>query len=428
MSKMRWIIPVASVCASISLKAQAQEWTLSPEIYARGGTTYKSDFSRELGQADAVKRFNNGPYFEESLLAVPLTEITLHAAYGDQFRYHLGVDVSGNRRFLSKDDQANTQKAPLTERVNYLEFSVLPTLTLWYGQRPFRSEPEFLSRAFFFDEINLQGGGLRWENLGPLNMDLAYGSFENDYQVDNVNVQEHTNVVIHKLEYPLEKGRIKSNLEIQQTKRNSASGIGEASTHGLILGAQWQRWGDEVLGGQLYQNFVIQRSSGYLAKTMMSSAFNTFDHEKAASKWLLAWNGDWKAQNYGLYWVNTYQAHQGQSENYSDAQMQWTTLDTIVRPLYLLNSHVNLGVEWARRLVLKEGEAVRQSYDWAAQSGSSRLGALAQYTLENKNLSLPTLGVMVGQAHHEKPIRYFQASPEARTTHFVHFFYEVRVQ
>ncbi len=405
--------------------AQAQEWTFKPEIYARGGTTYKSDFSRTaaINDAGGAGAFNFGPYGQESLISYPLTEATAHIAYGDEFKYHLGVDVSGNRRF----DTKNETKTFVAERVNYLEFLVSEGISIWYGNRPYRSFPEFLTRSFLFDEKNILGGGVRFEKVGPLNIELAYGSFGDNFQNGTVDVQDHTNVFINKLEYPLENGAIKTNLEIQQTKRTASDDANEAGTHGYLAGVSYQRWGDTVLGGGLYNQLILQYSKGFINKHIMQSAFNTFDADNQASKYLLTWNGDWKSSQYALYWVGIYQQHQGKSDTIDSSDLVWTTLDGTIRPLYALTPNINLGVELSRRTVLKEGDALPTGYPWATNTGMSKWAGLVQYTLENKNWNYPNIGVMAGEVKKDKPTQFFSSEKAKKASHFVHFFYEVNI-
>ncbi len=428
---MKSIIASILFVSTTGAFAAEDTWTFKPEIYARGGATYKSDFSREAGRGRS-SAFNNGPYLEESLIDSPLTEVTLHSSYGDQFIYHLGFDVDSNRRFVSKSDGPN--KAPLTERINFLEFKSTPDVSIWYGNRPFRSPPEFLSRAFLFDEINILGGGVHIDNLGPLKADFAYGSFEDDSSdaTTSVTTQEHTNVVIQKLELPLSNGTIKSNFELQQTKKTTSDGVGEAGTHGYLAGLAWQRWGDVVLGGGLYQQFIAHYSQGYIARSIMSTPFNEFDKDHAASKLLVGWNGDWKMDKFALYWLALYQANQGDAEGIARKDIVWSTLDGMVRPVYALTPQLNVGMEWDRRAAVKEGNALRSGYngktfEWATNNGSTRLGALVNYTLRNKNFNTPTIGIFAGEVKKDRLVQFYNSEAPKKSTRFVHFFYEVSI-
>lgn len=415
----------------LASQAVAQEWTFKPEIYARGGATYKSDFSREAGEGN-YRAFNNGPFLEESIVDYPLTELTLHVSYGDQFVYHVGVDVNDSRRFLSQNDGEN--RRPVMERVNYLEFKATPSVSLWYGNRPYRSPPEYLSRAFLFDEKNILGGGVRFENVGPTNIEFAYGSFDLNRTDDTTQVrqQDHTNVFINKFELPMANGAIKTNFELQQTKRSFSDQQNQGGTHGYLAGVSYQRWGDQVLGGGLYNQLMVHLSQGNVQRTAMQSAFNQFDRDLAASKTLVAWNGDWKRERAALYWLGLYQDHKGQSDTVSDSSLVWQTLDAMVRPVYALTEQVNVGIEWSRRSVLKEGEglrtgAVNGTNNWAVDNGSTRLGGLVHYTLKGRNFSTPTIGIFAGEVRKDKANQFFYSEAPKKTARFVHFFYEINI-
>ncbi|MCX6128020.1 MAG: hypothetical protein NTX25_03020, partial [Proteobacteria bacterium] len=136
---MRYFFIVAGLgFLCLPCQVLAQDWSFSPEIYARGGVTYKSDFSKEAGFGDGrEKAFNLGPYNEESLIASPLTEVTVHANYGDSFRFHYGVNVSGNRQFQYSDEKSPTSRSFVAERLAYGEFRASQGMSFWSGHRPF---------------------------------------------------------------------------------------------------------------------------------------------------------------------------------------------------------------------------------------------------------------------------------------------------
>ena len=422
---------------ALSGQAFAQEWTFTPEIYSRGGVTYKSDFSKEMGPGDRYKAFNLGPYNEEGLIDYPLTEVTVHAAYGDSFKFHYGFDVNGNRQYLYKDDQSPANKTYLAERVAYGEFKVGNGVSLWYGNRPFRSPPEFLSRSFFFDEKNLLGGGVRFEGLGPINVDFAYGSKVNEFGTGAGTTQEIDNIFINKIEYPLENAAIRTNLELHRTNKNVVSDDGELSTTAYVFGVAYQRWGDQVLGGSLYNQLVVHTSKGYIGNGAMSSAFQPsddqkFDKAKEPAKVLVAWNGDWKSKQYGAYWLALYQDHKGENPNYSNEEMSWKFIDGMIRPVYALTANVTLGFELARRSILKEGRGLRESAyngtnDWATNGGSTRWGGLISYHLENRNFDYPTIGIYAGEIRRDKAAQFYASQEAEKSTHFVRFYYEVKI-
>ncbi len=421
--------------ALLSGQALAQEWTFTPEIYSRGGVTYKSNFSKEVGPGDRYKAFNLGPYNEEGLIDSSLTEVTLHSAYGDSFKFHYGFDVNGNRQYQNRSDQDASNKTYLAERVAYGEFKVGGGVSLWYGARPFRSPPEFLSRAFLFDEKNLLGGGVRWENLGPVNVDLAYGTKVNDSGTGAAATQETDNILINKIEMPLDNGAVKTNFEYHRTNKNVASGNGELGTTGYILGVAYQRWGDQVLGGNLYNQLILQTSKGYIGSGGMSSAFQRnnddgkFSKDFESSKVLAAWNGDWKAKQYGVYWLAMYQEHRGQNPAYSKSDMVWKFADAMIRPVYALTPNVTVGAELDRRSVLKEGKGLTEDTNltWATNNGATRWGGLVSYNLENRNFDYPTIGVYAGEIIKDKATQFYSSQAAEHSTHFVRFYYEVKI-
>ncbi|HYX32380.1 MAG TPA: hypothetical protein VE954_04650 [Oligoflexus sp.] len=427
------------ILGALTLSAQAfsQEWSLTPEIYSRGGVTYKSDFSKEMGGGNQYQNFNLGPYNNEGLIDYPLTEVTLHAGYGDSFKFHYGFDVNGNRQFLYKDDQDPSKKTYLAERVAYGEFKVGNGWSIWYGNRPFRSPPEFLSRSFYFDEKNILGGGVRVEGLGPVNVDMAYGSKVVEYTAGADNVQEIDNILINKIEVPLDNGMVKTNLEWHKTDKNVSSGSGELATSGYVFGVAYQRWGDQLAGGNLYNQLVVHTSKGYIGNGAMSSAFQPgddqkFDESKEPSKVLIGWNGDWKAKEYGLYWLGLYQDHRGEAPGYSKDDMSWQFVDGMIRPVYALTPNVTVGVELDRRAVLKEGKGLRESVfngtnDWATNGGATRWGGLISYNLENKTFDYPTIGIYAGEIIKDKNTTFFASESPRRSTHFVRFYYEVKI-
>ena len=342
---------IALAIAGMSSSAFAEGWEFTPHIYARGGVTYDADFSRSTttGKSGA---WNAGPWNEESnLFATPLTEITIDAKYGDDFVFTYGVEVEDNNR------NNNGTASSVNERLAYLTY-YFGDHSLWFGTRPYRSEAEFLTRAFNFDNNNLYGGGVRFEKIGPVNVEFAYGSREATN--DGGGFNEHTNFIINKVEYPLANGRILSAVEIQQHHRTDIDPNNDPDTadrsDGYTVGVSYQRWGDVVFGGNLYNQFLVHYGKGYLTQTSMGTAFSTFDKDNAASKITLQWNGDWKAQKYGVYWAAIYQSHQGKDSTgtLEDSDLQWQFADLIVRPQYGVLPNVTVGAEYLRRSVLKK--------------------------------------------------------------------------
>ncbi|MCX6130903.1 MAG: hypothetical protein NTX25_17825, partial [Proteobacteria bacterium] len=273
----------------------------------------------------------------------------------------------------------------------------------------------------------------RLEGLGPLSIDFAYGSFVNEY-VSGVQAQEFTNVFINKTEFSLNNSAFKTNLEIQQTKKTFANEQNQDSTAGIIAGLAYQRWGDEVFGAKLYNQLVLQSSKGYVAKTIMASAFSSdaFDSSKEPSKILVSWNGDWKAKQYGFYWLALFQDHMGKNPQFVKSEMVWQTLDGMLRPIYAVTPNITLGFELDRRSILKEGEGLRQNAnsgtsDWATNGGATRWGGILSYNLDNKMFDYPSIGLYAGEIIKDRATSFFTSEPEARSTHFVRLYYEVKI-
>jgi hypothetical protein len=410
---------------ALASSSHAQEWDFTPHIYARGGVTMSSDFEY---RASGIGPFNFGPWREESnMIANPLTELTLEASYGDQFKYWYGIDVENNQRFI------NGERTQLSERINYLQYFD-GDMSLWFGSRPYRSSAEYLSRAYTFDEKNLFGGGVRFERVGPTNLEFAYGTFDKEYEVNNETTTELTNVFINKVEYPLANGIVKTNLEIQQTKKRGELGT-DQNTHGYMAGVSYKRWGDEIFGGGLYNQFLLHYGTGYLQQHYMVPVFSVADasggqdvynDDFAASKTLLQWNGDWKADRLGLYWATFYAINEGEdSESTIDSgDMKWTTLDAYVRPQYGITENVNVGFEYGRRTILEEGDGVP---GWAQNSGAWRWAGMVTYHLENSYFSDPVISLFAGEMHRDTKQQFYSSRKAEHNTHFIRLNYEVGI-
>ncbi|SMF30297.1 hypothetical protein [Pseudobacteriovorax antillogorgiicola] len=405
----------------------AGPWKFTPHIYARGGITLDSDFSRSRTTAYG-NEWNLGPWNQESnLFSDPLTEITLDAEYGEQFKFTYGVEVADNNRNYESNGFTRT---PVNERLAYLTY-YFGDNSIWFGSRPYRSEAEYLTRAFNFDNLDLYGGGIRFERLGPINLEFAYGTFENSFtnEDNSADFQDNVNVVINKVEFPLSNGMIKTNLELQQTMRTSSATTNvEDRTHGYLAGISYQRWGDTVLGGGLYNQFLAHYSKGYVTRGGMGTVFNQFDPDFAAKKYLVQWNGDWKSGSVGLYWSAIAQQHMGKdpSETLSDDEMKWAFADLIVRPQMAITSNLTGGVEYARRSVLEEGDAIRQNFAWAENTGTTRWAGLLNYNMDNATFNNPVITLAVGEVIKDKETQFF-STKTAKSTHFVRLNYEINI-
>ncbi|MFW7378787.1 MAG: hypothetical protein ACOH5I_08275 [Oligoflexus sp.] len=411
----------------ISGVAQAQAWNFTPQIYARGGYTLSSDFAHRGSNSsgDLESKWNFGPWQSESnMFASPLTELTLEATYGEDFRFFYGVDVENNNRFSDGNRKA------VNERLAYLEY-LRGGMSLWFGSRPYRSDAEYLTRSYSFDEKNLFGGGVRFEHVGPLNVEFAYGSKERE--TGSADVSEMVNILINKLEYPLANGVIRTNLEVQQLKRRSYQNPDQDdNTHSYMAGIGYKRWGDRIFNGNLYNQFLVHYSTGFVVEHFMSSVFaaayegERYNDDFDAEKLLLQWNGDWKAERFGLYWANFYQAHTGKDPQGSiaDGEMKWTTLDSFIRPQYGILDNVTVGAEYARRNILDEGDGVP---NWAQNQGGWRWAGMINYHLENLYFDNPVVSLFIGEVHHDQAKVFFNGRHAENNSHFIRLNYEINI-
>jgi hypothetical protein len=415
--------PLCLLLASTSV--QAQEWKIHPKVYARGGVTLSPGLDNV---STNYSQFNLGPWSEESnMVAPPLTEATFTFSYGENFKYHYGFDTSNNTRFFT---DFNNGKQALTERVNYLEYQE-GNMSLWFGSRPYRSYAEYLTRAYTFDEKNLFGGGVRFNSLGPVNVEFAYG-VDNDISQteDGQSFSDHTNYLINKVQLPLQNGVIATNLEFQQLKRGSVNEDLNADANGYIFGIKYARWGDSLLGGGLYNQFIVNYSAGYVGNHAMSGIFMNKDaslnDDYSADKILLQWNGDWKANRLGVYWASFYQINRGSdpSDQLETSEYKWDVFDAVIRAQYGVLKNVTAGGEYARRIVVSEGAA---SPSWAQNAGVRRYAAMLNYNLENRYFDNPVISLFVGRIEADKERNYFPNENAQKSTNFVRLNYEISV-
>lgn len=405
----------------------AEQWVITPHVYARGGLLLNDQLSET---STNYENFNFGAYGGEShMINQPLTEVTVSFKYGENFTYHYGFDTYSNFRFAT--DFTSGAKS-LNERVNFLEFKD-GNFSLWFGQRPYRSYPEFLSFNYTFDEKNLYGGGFRLDAIGPFNVALAYGVDE-DELVDNGGVvgRDHNNLVMGKIEMPLENGIIVGSTEIQQLKRKSFDGENQGIALGYWVGLRYSRWGDKLLGGDLYNQFIVNYGKGYLSLHAMSSAFGNRElslfngDDFQPHKWLLQWNGDWKVNKFGLYWATFYQMHRGEDVEGQrpDSDYQWDTWDSYLRPQYGVLGNLSVGAEYARRIVMKEAS---QTPDWAINQGTVRAAAMLKYHWDDNYFGNPMISLFAGYMHKDKLVNFWPGDGDKNFTRFVRLVYEVSI-
>ncbi|HLE11108.1 MAG: hypothetical protein A2504_01570 [Bdellovibrionales bacterium RIFOXYD12_FULL_39_22] len=392
-----------------SFSTLASDWAIDPHLYSRGGITLKDDFSRKgVGE----NTFNLGAWSQESnAFAVPLTEVTVEFKKGDKFKYTYGIDVGNNLRFLNTDTTATTGSTPmpLNERLNFMEFFHSETTSFWFGQRAYRGDGDFLTRAFPFDEHNLFGGGIRKEKVGPVNLEFAYGMKERGDQSRLINI------LINKVEYPLANGKIKSNIEVHQV--NDANTQNRSTAY--IAGVQFQRWGDKIGDGNLYNLLLVNYSHGNIYSGAMRSAFNLDDKDSLASKWVLQWAGDYKTPKYAVYYTFNFQDHLG----YETDQV-WSYLDLHLRPVYVLCKNMTAGLDYEKRIVTKEDFGTA-SMDWAKDQEGSRIALMWAYAMEDHQYDLPTISVFVGTISKEKETQFYKGQANSKTENFVRLNYEI---
>jgi hypothetical protein len=423
---MKYLVLIGLVLGSGA--AVAEKWEFTPHIYSRGGVTLNRPMTKE--QSD-YKAFNFGPWLEESnSMNGSLTELTLESSLGGRVKHFYGVSTDNNSRFLTPDVGAEENKEQLSERINYVEF-IDGNRSIWFGQRPYRGDGEFLTGGFPFDEHNMLGGGIRYNELGPVNVEFAYGvkRGSNDATTGVATTPYTTNIVINKVEYPLSKGRIKSNLEYHQT--NYFNETGDDKVIGLMAGVQLQDWDRSLLGGNLYNIVLVNYSSGHIYGGAMRCMFDSTDPDTPASKLVMQWAGDWKAGGYGVYFVNRYSQHMGKdgdngdgSEILSEADMTWATYDAIIRPQYALTSNWTLGVEYAKRTILTEGEGVP---DWGKNQGAVRHAGMVAYNPKDNLFGTPVIRLFAGTMKRDNETEYFSGDNLSKTRNFFRLSYEVSV-
>jgi len=377
--------------------------TFTPHIYSRGGITNSDDLkSQGLQKAN----FNLGAWAEESnAISDPLTEVTLEAKM-DNFTYTYGVDAGNNRRYI---DQSNTQTS-ISERLNFLTFTE-DNLSVWFGQRAYRGDGDYLTRAFPFDEHNMYGGGIRLEKVAGLNIEFAYG--EKEVQTPRV-----INLFINKIEKPLSNGKIKTNLELHKVNGT----LEQERMYAYMGGIQYQRWGDKFLLGNLYNLFMINYSHGYIYGGNMQSAYNALNENDQASKLVIKWGGDWKIpSSKALYYNFKYQHHEGNGNN-----EKWVYLDSYLRPVTAISSHIAGGIDLAYRTVLKE--PARDLWDGNAYGQETfRAALMLSYHMKEKMFDLPSISLFAGHIIKDKATSFYSNKAASREENFIRLNYEVSI-
>ena len=387
------------------------EWKMKPNIYSRGGITLKEDLSAKASLKD---NFNLGPWSQESnAISDPLTEITLTASQGDSIRYTYGVSVSSNERLCDGSEKGLNERfydgseKGLNERLNFVEF-LNKNQSIWFGQRAYRGDGDYLTRSFPFDEKNMLGGGVRFEKFGPVNLEFAYG-------VAVQSAPYNVNMFINKIEYPLSNGKIKSNIELHKVSDSNDANKSMA----YMAGVQWQRWGDKLLGGSLYNIALINYSSGYIGGTM-ESVYKNLNKDKAESKILIKWGGDYKTKKFATFYTFKYQGHKG-----AEANQSWSYLDIHLRPVYAFFERYSYGVDFQTRLILNDEDSGVKS--GASNGEATRIALMIAYNLKDKSFDLPNISMFVGTMSKGKDTDFYGTGTSKKSATFIRLNYEISI-
>ncbi len=403
---------VKAVKAVDTETTQSSSWKLTPHLYSRGGITLSENLSK---QGAGRNEFNLGSWGNESnTIANPLTEATIEFSK-DNIKYVYGIDVDNNMRYYDNSPNPSVDRSDLSERLNYLVFTE-DKYTFWAGQRAYRGDGDYLTGSFPLDDHNMLGTGVRLEKIGHLNIEFAYGVKRNeDTHLNTVNI------LINKLEYPLKNGKIKTNLEFHQVNNKEAE---QNESKAFMGGVQWQRWGDKLWGGSLYNIALINYSKGYIYGGGMQSAYNSVDKDKQASKIVVKWEGDFKTKTSALYYTFKYQNHKGATDE------SWQFVDIYMRQLQSLTTHFSVGIDLAKRVVMDEGESVLGWGDYKdsiKNQGTSRYALMFKYSLKNSPFDGPSLSMFVGHIEKDKAITYYNGESATKSENFIRLNYEISI-
>ncbi|MEI8348475.1 MAG: hypothetical protein WCG27_13480 [Pseudomonadota bacterium] len=416
------LMGVVLLTANVWAEEKGDKWDFKPGIYSRGGITLNSSFAkRDTNSEDGYNkyRFNLGSWGDETNAIRPnLTEAQMDFTYGKKVRYVYGFDVNGDQRYIAG---GNGNPKSLQQRLNYLEY-YKGNQTYWFGQRAYRGDIEFLTGSWALDEHNMLGGGVKVEKIGPFNTEFAYG-------VKQSNVDPYVvDILINKTEYPLSNGKIKSNLEYHKVHNNSRGG--KDRTTAYLAGLEFQRWGDKIAGGNWYNRLVANYSRGNVYGGTMQSAFNSADATKLAHKYLAQWNGDWGLTSFKIFYNLQYQLHLGDKNFGPAASHKWQFVNTFIRPVYVLTSNMNVGIDYAARYRLGTPRGL-EDLGWGTEVytktyGVQRVALMWDYHLDDKPFDLATVRFFVGRMFAEKPRPYFTDQYRREET-FVRLAYEVAI-
>ncbi len=418
------------------------EWDFKPVIFSRGGLTMPTDLSKTAPQKDNkdddpndetnyAQSWNLGAYGEESnAISGALTEISMEITYKEDVKYVYGVDIKNNMRFYEYNRDDRDESKGFNERLNYVVF-YKKNAQYWFGQRAYRGTGEFLTRGFPFDELNIFGGGVRLERVGPLNIELAYGQKQGNDLVDwnpaQNEIEGHDiNIFVNKIEFPLSNGMLKTNFELH---RNNAYYRDQRSMS-YIAGIQFQRWGDVVMRGKLYNIFYINYSNGHIGEGSMSSVMDQTKESQRASKFVAKWGGDWKSARFGAYWNFEYSHHTGIAWPYNNSieeDAKWVYTDLYFRPVFVINPNVTMGLDYAQRIIIEDSKMTNTDMAHAYNTGTTRLALMLAYNLKNRPFDAPNISLFVGRIIKDKSTKFFANERATREHNFIRVNYEISI-
>lgn len=402
------------------------EWSFKPSIYSRGGLTYTHGLSN-LSQRDTFEDpFNLGSYADETDAIRPnLTEAQVVFTYKNKVRYTYGFDVNNDQRMANGNRNGNRER--LNERLSFLEY-LDGNYTYWFGQRAYRGEGEYLTGKWFLDELNIFGGGVRIEKITPkLNAEFAYGVVDQrDQDFVSGVVARPENVFVNKIEYPMANGKIKTNLEIHRVN----SDFKNQRSYSYVIGGEYQRWGDKLGGGSLYNRFILNYSHGPIGQGMMTALANvrhdpldpnaTINRFKTRhpSKVLFAWNGDYKNNALKVYYNAVFQRHAAKND-----KVRWTTLDLYLRPMYNVKGNFYAGIDYAGRVKSSRTNVVQNQVNAWQSAKAHRYALMGEY---KPNWQDTSFRVLIGRIN-SKAVRPYTTGGNKKNASFIRLGYEVSI-
>ncbi len=409
---------ILCMIALLCTAAIAQDsWTFKPSVYARGGVSMKSNMTQRISNKNVL---NLGIWSEESnAVSNPLTEVTIEAKKGDEVKLVYGIDVDNNTRHVD----GSTTSGALRERLAYIEFYQGPR-SLWFGNRAYRGDGDYLARNFVLDEHNMLGGGIRLENfIGKWHTELAYGVKEHTdpFGDDNQTTAPYViNLYINKWERPLATGKFKVNLELHDVNPKIRKVNESSNSYAHMIGAQFQDWGAKIFGANWYNMLVVNYSRGFIYGGSMKSAFNDANKDNKPSKYLVKWAGDIKKGNKGIYYSNQMQRHMGKGQD--KRIVFW---DVNVRPVMGITEHLSTGIDLAQRFVSESPNCV--DYEWACYQTNGRYSLMLAYNLKDQPFDTPVLSMFVGHMKRRGSTEFTSGSAKKKHENFIRLNYEISI-